>query len=456
MKAGGSSPAARRSAFVIALVACWISAGALPLVDMLHDVRAPNDFTPDYVTAVAWARLGRCGRPLPSVLDRATADDYARSIGARRLENLLGPYYVHPPTALLATLPLAPLPYPIAAAIWQLASVGLVGLLAWMLAPIAAEGGLSIPRPLLFLLLLLWPPMLTNLELGQWSPLLAVTLAAGHRDWERGERRRGATWMAVATAIKLSPAVLLLPIGLRDRRAARRFCAVVLALVLLALPMGGLAAWRALLRESGGNTVAWQTWWHNVLSLNGLAARLFGPGRFARPLLAAPSVGRALLLAAEAALVGVAVLALLRRRRGEDDRLRDGCALALWYVLVVVLNPLGWPHYALLLLLPAALTWRAAVALDDPIARRLVALALLLLSIPKETLFLRAIPLPTSPGRSLWLSVPLYAALSLFAAAARIALPRPKPAGEEDPTPQRAGRIGAGSSGRPSTVCERT
>jgi len=50
-----------------------------------------------------------------------------------------------------------------------------------VVAPIAVEAGLAIPAPLLFLLLLLWPPMLTNLEFGQWSPLLAVTIAAGHR-----------------------------------------------------------------------------------------------------------------------------------------------------------------------------------------------------------------------------------------------------------------------------------
>jgi hypothetical protein len=291
--------------FVLALAACWMSAGPLAALD-LHEVRAPNDFTPDYVTAVAWARLGKFGQPLPAVLGRATADDYAESIGARRLENLLGPYYVHPPTALLVMLPLVPFRYSTAVILWQLASVTLLGLLAWLLAPICVEAGLRVPVPLLFLLLLLWPPTMTNLELGQWAPLLAVTLAAGHRAWARGETRRGATWMAVATAIKLSPAVLLLPVGLADRRAALRFCGVVLALCLLAFPMGGVHAWAALLRESGGNTVAWQTWWHNMLSLNGLVARQFGPGRFARPLLAAPALGHALLVGASAVLVGVA------------------------------------------------------------------------------------------------------------------------------------------------------
>jgi hypothetical protein len=102
-------------------------------------------------------------------------------------------------------------------------------------------------------------------------------------------------------------------------------------------------------------------------------------------------------------------------------------------VLVVVLNPLGWPEYALLLLLPLALTWRAAVALDDRTARTSVAVALLLLTIPKEALFLWARPLPTSPARSLWLSVPLYASLLLFAAAARLAVGPRRPVAPDAP-----------------------
>jgi len=410
-----------RLTFIIMLATCWLSAGRLPLVDTLHDLRHPNDFTPDYVTAVAWARLGRWGAPLPAVLGRATADAYAESIGARRLENLLGPYYVHPPTALLPMLPLVPLPYPAAAALWQALSIALLALLTRMLVPIAVEAGLVIPAPLLFLLLLAWPPMLTNLELGQWSPLLAVTIAAGHRAWERGATRRGATFMAIATAIKLTPLILFPYVFLRDRQAAWRFVWVLFGVCLLAFPLGGLSAWEALFRESAGNTVAWQTWWHNTLAVNGLVSRLFGPGRFARPLLAAPLLGRTLLLVSQAALVGTAIWATRAVHRAPPERQRNGCALALWYVLVVVLNPLGWPHYALLLLLPMALTWRAAVAMGDPPARTLIGVALLLLTIPKETLYLAALPLPFSPARSLWLSLPLFGALLIFAGAARLA-----------------------------------
>jgi hypothetical protein len=93
--------------------------------------------------------------------------------------------------------------------------------------------------------------------------------------------------------------------------------------------------------------------------------------------------------------------------------------LALWYILVVLLNPLAWAHYAILLLLPAALAARGARVNADRPARALAAVGLALLSIPKETLLLVAGGLPAAPIRGLALSAHLAGALLLFASAAR-------------------------------------
>ncbi|HEY4394713.1 MAG TPA: glycosyltransferase 87 family protein [Polyangia bacterium] len=414
----------RRAAFGATLGLCWLSAGFFPFSHALREVLRPNDFTPDYVTAVAWMRLGQAGRGWPPVLDRATANGYAQSLGARSVQ-LRGPYYVHPPPTLIPVLPLAALPYRAATAAWLALSLGLLGALAWLLAPLAAEAGVALGPVVLFPLLALWPPVLTNLELGQWSIVLATLLAAGHRAWERGHHRRGAAWMAVAAALKLTPVLLLLALALRERRAAWRFAAVFGGICLVALPLGGLAAWSALLRESGPNAAAWQTFWHNTLSFRGLWARLFVGGAFARPLVSAPLLARALTLAATIVLLGVAVTATRRAARAPADRNREGCVLALWYVLVVILNPLAWPHYAILLLLPTGLAARAAYQAPAPAtttdrpALLLGAAGLALLTIPKETLFLLAAPLPLAPLPALVLSLPLVGALCVFAAAAR-------------------------------------
>lgn len=420
---------ALRTTFVAALGLCWASAGSFPVRAALRELRVPNDFTHDYVTADLWIRKGRWGR-LPAV-DVRTGNEHAVTLGAPPVAPI-GSYYIHPPSALLLFLPLTALGYQAAVLVWQALTVALIALLAWLLAPFAAEAGVRLRAPWLFLLLLLWPPVLANLQVGQWSVILAVALAAGHRAWERGEQGRGAAWMGVAAALKLTPLALLPAVALRSRRAALRFVGALAALVAASLPVAGIDGWRTFVTVAGPNAVAYQTWRHNTVSVNGLLARLFWGGPYARPLVAAPALAGALLAAILGLLVVVALVAARRARRVRDrdqdrdrDREQEGCALALWYVLVVVANPLAWTHYAILLLLPIALAARSAVARDDGPARWLAAAGLVLLSVPQATLDYAAGPLPTSPLRSLWLSVPLYGALSVYAAAARGAFASP-------------------------------
>jgi hypothetical protein len=98
-------------------------------------------------------------------------------------------------------------------------------------------------------------------------------------------------------------------------------------------------------------------------------------------------------------------------------------------VLVVVANPLAWSHYALLLLLPAGLAVRAAVARHDTVAQALAAIGLALISIPQATLDYAAGPLPAAPAAGPWLSLPLAGALLIFAAATRGTRPLDPPMG---------------------------
>jgi uncharacterized membrane protein len=317
---------------------------------------------------------------------------------------------------LLPFLPLGALPYATAVLIWQGVSIALLACLAWLLSPLAAEAGIPLPAPLLFALLLGWPPTLANIQVGQWSVILAVVLAAGHRAWERGDRRRAGVWWGVGAALKLTPLALLPPALLRDRRAALGFAAALLALILLMLPVAGLEGWQAFATAAGPNATGYQTWTHNTLSINGLVARLLEGGAYAQPLLVAPLLARGCKLTILLALGAMALRATLRAPRAREP---EGCVLALWYVLVVVANPLAWSHYALLLLLPAGLAVRAATCRHDTLAQTLAALGLLLISIPQATLDYAAGPLPAAPTAGLWLSLPLAGALLIFASAAR-------------------------------------
>ncbi|HEY6477839.1 MAG TPA: glycosyltransferase family 87 protein [Polyangia bacterium] len=412
------TPALRRALFGAALGLCWLSAGAEPLIRVAVLAPQPNDFTPDFVAAHAWVHGGAQG-PAAAVLDGPAGNAYAATIGAPAV-TLLSAYYVHPPTAFLLMVPLCPLGYAGAALAWLALSVVLVGVLAASLRARAAPATPTPRSPIVsFVLLLLWPPVLSNLQYGQWSIVLATTIAAGYAAWERGRHGRGAAWFGAAVALKLTPIVLLPYVALRNRRATLALGATLAAILGLSLAVGQLDAWRTFFRYSAENVAAWQAYQHNTLSLGGLTARLLVGGAFARPLLAAPVLARDLSLAGGAGLAAVAVWRTIAPGAAVD-RLRDGCCFALWNVVAVVTNPLAWPHYAILLLLPMTLVLRAldGAGARARVMRGLLAAALLLLTIPTETLDRLAGSAPVTPGRGLFVSTHLCGALLLFAAAA--------------------------------------
>ena len=405
-----------RWAFGLALAALWLSGGVTPFGIALAQVQRPNDFTPDWVAAHAWLHGGPHGAAAAAVLDGPSGNDYGRSIGAPQVF-LLAAYYVHPPTAFLLLFPLVPLGFPAAALAWLVISLGLLALLAAQLARVLDETGTALTPARLFPLLIFWPPVLSNLQLGQWSILLAVTLAAAYGAWERGGHARSAAWIATATALKLTPVVMAPFLVLRDRRTLGALGVALAVWAALSLGAGQWVAWRALFQHAAANVDTWQTYMDNSLSLRGLVTRLLVGGRWARAAVAAPELARGLLLAGLGALGAIALVLT----SGPRDRDGDACRFALWNVFAVVANPLAWTHYAILLLLPAALTWRAAVKAAGRRSRAMAALvagAILILTVPKETLYRLGGRPPVSPARGLFFSWHLLGALLLFAAAA--------------------------------------
>lgn len=299
--------------YLVGIYLAWLSAGPTPFQAAYEGASKPSDFTRDFIAAKMLAQ----GQPL-STLDGERGNREAVRAGAEPVNIIDGsPFHLHPPPASLPVLLLVPLGYRGASALWLGLEVALLGYLAWQLVALSARpGSRRRVRPwALFFLLILWPPVLTNFELGQWSIVLASLITAGYRAWDRDRPGRAAAWMATAAALKLMP-VVLFAFVMRNRRAAAVFAAVVLGAVLIALPLGGgLDAWRAFARDVGLNVRSWQTWWHNTVSIHGLTARLFVGSRAVRPLVVAPGLVRVLDLVLGGGLCGVAWL-IGRQARG--------------------------------------------------------------------------------------------------------------------------------------------
>jgi len=398
------------------VVACWLSAGSAPFVDAVRGAVEPGDLVRDYVTARARLEEGRGPPPAGEA-----GNQRAARTGAPQVALLGGPYFIHPPTATVAILPLASLPWRSAALVWAAGSVVALGWLALSLLgiwrPEAAPRASRVA--LLTLGLALWPPTLHCLEKGQWSIWLAALLAAGLRSFEAGRARRAGVAFGIAAALKVTPVVLLGFLLLRSRRVAVALLVTGGVAVLIALAAVGPAAWRVFFAESPHNVAVWAPWIANTASLDGVTARLMTLNPFSRPLFVAPGLAAVAFGLTELALLAAAIGTVYRNRPAVSAAFRqdrrgapgpDLRALGAWLTLPVLLNPLGWSHVVLMLLAPLAVLVRGA----GPRTRVAGVLVLAALSIPRQRLAAWAGAIPVGPAASVLLGLHAFAGVALF------------------------------------------
>jgi alpha-1,2-mannosyltransferase len=392
----------------VALVAaCWLSAGSTPFVSAVLGAREPADWARDYVTARARLEDGR--GPPPAAED---GNQRAARYGAPTVALLGAPYFIHPPTATVAVLPFAWLPWRAAALAWALGSLVALGWLAYSLVGIwTPEEPPRVSRVALSTVALaLWPPTLHCFEKGQWSIWLAALLAAGWRSWEGRRAGRAGGLFGVAAALKITPVVVVGHLLLRSRRAAAAMLVTAGGAALVALAAIGPAAWWRFATTASRNEVAWAPWLANSASLDGIYARLLTNNQFSRPIVVAPGLARGAFTVTALLFLGVAIAATwLRRRQSSESQAR---VLAAWLTLPLLLNPLGWSHLVVILLAPLAVLARNA-----GLRRQVAATAVLAaLSVPRQRLTEWAGAVPVGPVASVFLGLHAFAAVGLFAA----------------------------------------
>lgn len=290
--------------------------------------------------------------------------------------------YFYPPAFAAALRPLARLPFAAANMIWLGLSLGCYGLaLRWLGRLLEVPARLA---PGLLLAALLAPGLVVTLALGQVNTMLLLLIVAG---WAASARRAGGAiggglWLGVAGLVKIFPLALLAGPLQRGRRRELLGAAIgAAALVGLGLAAGGGAqltlVWltEVLPAIAGGFTTP-----HNqsllsaaqrlgeAISVRPLA--LFGaPERLViRPLAEAPGAAR-LLGYGLCAAVGLATLGALWRGRG-DGPARARLDLALLLSMALLVTPIVWSHYYVLLLVPVGVGLRDGWG--DQAARRLI------------------------------------------------------------------------------------
>jgi hypothetical protein len=410
------------AAAVFGTLLAAFSSGALPWVNALAGAFAPPDLAQD----IAAGEIFVAGDN-PYSADFAAR--HARVMGTAPQSGY--PYFPHPPFVILLSVPFTFVGFVSAALLWFVISLGLVFFLARSLVQIWASGDLegnAKPSARLvwtaFIGLLLWPPVLYNLEKGQFSVLLAVLVTWAYQSLRRGRSRLAGVLIGLAMAVKVFPALLggyLLP---RNRWTLVWSLAIASAITLPPLLWMGSGVIVDFVHHSEGNVQYWQTWPAVTYSIYGAAARLFIGGRWAVPLTPAPLLARILLGLISTMLLIVALAKTAHRMIDADE---EGARFAVWTILLVLLNPLSMGHNGVLLALPIVLVARS-LRCDLRLWPKFAwTVGTILVAIPRQTL-LEISPPPVMSLQGLTvIALPMWGALLLLAASLAVSQAQSSP-----------------------------
>lgn len=310
-----------RSESRVWVVAGAVGAGAIILLAAHVAGRVYQDPT-------IWALAGWSVTPDFEVFHGAANDVMAGRTPYQDFTPPEGPGYVYPPLLAFLLSPLSFLPLDIATSLWTLLSlffvVGALYLLDvkdWRCYPIA----------------LLWPFNREALEYGTIGPLLLLLVAVcwRHRDHPWGVS--ASAGCAVALKLFLWPLVLWLAFTGRVKAAglAVASTAILIFVPWAAIGFQGLTHYPALLRKASEQ----QEGTYSLVAV----ARAFG---------ATETLANAISLTCGLALL---ILAFVAARGSANAGQRDRRSLTLVIAASLVLTPIVWTHYFVLLLAPVAL-----------------------------------------------------------------------------------------------------
>jgi hypothetical protein len=343
----GAWPGVRRWAWLFLAVVVSVTQGPSFVRQLRADPNVGNDFFQE------WASARNYREGLPIYLD--LRDSVQRYLGAGDVQMTV-PVNAHPPTSVLVALPFAALDYPDAHLAWNLAMLAsfvlCVGLVwhelripftAWSLAPALA-------------LTLLCNPFRQQITLGQLNLFLLPLLVGFWLAERRGRPGWAGIALGVATAYKLFPGLLFVYLLLsRQWRALAAGVLSFAAVTALTAAVLGTETYRTYVVEVLPQVERSQSGWGN-LTLTGLWTKLFNPGENRdriEPLWREPLLARAGALTSSAVILGVLAWFILKARsRAERD-----VAFGLTLTAMLLVSPIAWDHYLLLLLVPLAVTW---------------------------------------------------------------------------------------------------
>jgi hypothetical protein len=342
--------------------------------------KSPRDLIPDFFQEYASARNWFEGLPIYDDHRQSVRRYLGAQLNERRSHVVVN---AHPPTSILLTLVLAKLDFARAFLAWNLVSAAALAVSLWIV-----RRQLEVPfsrwsiAPLLTLLLLCFP-LWEQCRLGQLTLILLLLITGAWAAERSGWPRLAGALLGAATCIKLFPGFLFIYYGLRGRgKIVAAGLATIVCLTGLTTIVLGVDAYRSYLFTVLPEIQWFRVGWNND-SLWGFWSRLFDPApeherdrSLTEPLYYSPILAKTLSLISSAVIVGILAWAVrLRFGHGAGsgtprptaprDRAGSGgphpvlgdLTFALAVTAMLLISPICWEHYLLLLLAPLAIVW---------------------------------------------------------------------------------------------------
>ena len=325
--------------------------------------------------------------------------------------------------AAILALPFAGLDYPDATLAWNLVSLSALAVSLWL---VGRRVGIPFPPWAVFpltTLMLICNPLRQQLSEGQLTLVLLILLIGAWAAERSGHLCWAGVLVGAATAIKLFPGFVLLHFLVRrEWKAFAAGVACLAAMTVLTMTVVGPQAFVMYATEVLPVLQQDRSYFNNS-SVMGLWSKLFDPGDGPSSQLLIP-LSRSSLIARTGIALSVGGILVCWARSIWKARSRDECdrAFGLTFTTMLLVSPVTWDHYFLLLALPIALIWLAAS--EFVWARVWFLVAVLALWLDQGALWVMLVPGKTpgawpngvaSPAETMTvLSFQFYALLSLF------------------------------------------
>ncbi len=225
-------------------------------------------------------------------------------------------------------------------------------------------------------------PVLEHLNQGQLGLFLSVLLLLAWACWRNGRPRVAGVLIGISVAIKLFPVFLLAWFAWR-----RRWDVVIAGLVSVVVVTGvtasivGTQAYADYFLVVVPRVSWFRVGWNNV-SILGFFSRLFDPLPHHPDNLwwhtEAIVQSKSAMLLGWAMAVSLLVTTLAWATRALTDQTEQDFGFGLAMVSMVLLSPVAWEHYLVLMLLPLALVWKN-LPKSDAIGRKIAFLTVVAL-----------------------------------------------------------------------------